>query len=255
MPWGSVYAKGMISDVGFVKMSFVRCRIPKRRGGLRGGGAGARGAFQVSSGRILTAGARGTFVSRRFGRVCVISHRQEAETLQFSLRLARGRPGCRPGLLEPLLPRSWLLSGTGGPALSPGLSAIGGAVLCGEAGSSVHLSLCLRILASGGQPLASAHAGGRVCLRRANFLVCGQAAGGISASSAVCLAVCSFQSLASGRVLGAGSLLILPVWSQRPAAPGRSCCAPGAMPVCLLLLHPSRGWGRVSFRLPTLVGY
>lgn len=32
VPWCSVYAKGLISGVVFVKLSFVRCRIPKRRG-------------------------------------------------------------------------------------------------------------------------------------------------------------------------------------------------------------------------------
>lgn len=165
MPWGSVYAKGLKSDVVFVKLSFVRCRIPKRRGPSSWRWRRRERCFPSVFGPHPHRGGPPDLCFKRFGCVCLISNRQEAETLQLSLRLAGGRPGCRPGLLEPLLPRSWLLSGTGGPALSSGLSAVGGAVLCGEAGSSVHVLLCLRILASGGQSLALAHAGG-TCVSR-----------------------------------------------------------------------------------------
>lgn len=108
----------------------------------------------------------------------------------------------------------------------------------------MHVSLCLPILPSGGQPLASAHAWGtcvKTFILRVNFLLWWQASSGhlcFLCRPSGCVSISDPRLRESS---WGSEPVHLPVWSQRPAAPGRSCCMSGAMPVGLFLLHPNRG--------------
>lgn len=192
-----------------------------------------RGALQVSSGRILTAGAHGTFVSRRFGCVCVISHRQEAERLQSSLRLPVGGRAAGRDCWSPF----WLHCGTGGPALSPNLSAVGGTGCVGRR------EACARVALPADPPLwgpASSFSPclGHVCLRRVNFLVWWH--------GHLC-----FLCRPSGCVFISEPRLRESSWGSEPAhltsvEPEARSSRPQllhvwCLPVCLFLLHPNRG--------------